>query len=102
MVAGGQRMAALLFTLAEVHGLGLQAAQGLIFTEAWYWDANDVNRAFAKEFAAANKGNMPTMTQAGTYSAVMRIAAQRFHRFQVMQHGGVVTGDGHRRHGALG
>ncbi len=54
-----------------MHALGLEAAQGLILTEAWYWDANDANRAFAKEFAAANKGNMPTMVQAGVYSSVM-------------------------------
>jgi branched-chain amino acid transport system substrate-binding protein len=54
-----------------VHALGLKTAQGLIFTEAWYWDMNDDNRAFAKEFAAANKGNMPTMVQAGVYSAVL-------------------------------
>ncbi len=71
IVTGGQNLAGLLVFITDVHALGLKAAQGLIFTEAWYWDANDVNRAFAKEFAPANKGNMPTMTQAGTYSAVM-------------------------------
>src|SRR3954452_2033491 len=38
VVQGGQRLAALLFTLAEVHGLGLQAAQGLVLTEGFYWD----------------------------------------------------------------
>jgi len=38
IVAGGQKMAGLLMTLAEVHGLGLQAAQGLVLTEAFYWD----------------------------------------------------------------
>jgi len=54
-----------------VHALGLKAAQGLIFTEAWYWDGNDANREFAKEFGPANKGNMPTMVQAGVYSSVM-------------------------------
>src|SRR5882672_8690769 len=72
IVKGGQNLAGMLVFLTDVHALGLKAAQGLIFTEAWYWDANDVNRAFAKEFAPANKGNMPTMTQAGTYSAVMQ------------------------------
>jgi branched-chain amino acid transport system substrate-binding protein len=40
-------------------------------TEAWYWDQNDNNRAFAKEFAAANRGNHPTMVQAGVYSSVI-------------------------------
>ena len=71
IVAGGQNLAGLLVFITDVHALGLQTAQGLIFTEAWYWDMNDANRAFAKEFEAANKGNKPTMVQAGVYSAVM-------------------------------
>jgi branched-chain amino acid transport system substrate-binding protein len=71
IVAGGQNLAGLLMFLTDVHAIGLRTAQGLIFTEAWYWDLNDNNRAFAKEFAAANKGNHPTMVQAGVYSAVL-------------------------------
>ena len=71
IVQGGQNLAGLLVFITDIHALGLKTAQGLIFTEAWYWDANDVNRAFAKEFGAANKGNMPTMIQAGVYSAVL-------------------------------
>jgi branched-chain amino acid transport system substrate-binding protein len=71
IVQGGQNLAGLLVFITDVHALGLKTAQGLIFTEAWYWDMNDNNRAFAKEFAAANKGNMPTMVQAGVYSAVV-------------------------------
>jgi branched-chain amino acid transport system substrate-binding protein len=67
---GGQNLAGLLVFITDVHALGLKTAQGLTFTEAWYWDLNDANRAFAKEFGAANKGNMPTMVQAGVYSAV--------------------------------
>ena len=70
IVAGGQNLAGLLVFITDVHALGLKTAQGLIFTEAWYWDGNDNNRAFAKEFGPANKGNMPTMVQAGAYSAV--------------------------------
>ena len=66
----GQNLAALLAFITDVHALGLQTAQGLIFTEAWYWDMNDANREFSKEFAAANKGNKPSMVQAGVYSAV--------------------------------
>jgi branched-chain amino acid transport system substrate-binding protein len=69
IVQGGQRLAALLFTLAEVHGLGLQAAQGLVLTEGFYWDLDDQNRAFAKRFQERT-GRMPNMVQAGTYSAV--------------------------------
>jgi len=71
IVAGGQRLAALLFTLAEVHGLGLQAAQGVVLTEAWYWDQNDENRAFAQRFYERTN-RMPNMIQAGTYSAVLQ------------------------------
>ena len=66
----GQNLAGLLVFITDVHALGLKAAQGLIFTEAWYWDLNDANRAFANEFAPANKGNKPSMVQAGVYSAV--------------------------------
>jgi branched-chain amino acid transport system substrate-binding protein len=71
IVSGGQNLAGLLVFITDVHALGLKTAQGLIFTEAWYWDANDANRTFAKEFGAANRGNMPTMVQAGVYSAVL-------------------------------
>jgi branched-chain amino acid transport system substrate-binding protein len=70
IVQGGQNLAGLLVFITDVHALGLKTAQGLVLTEAWYWDQSDNNRAFAKEFAAANKGNMPTMVQAGVYSAV--------------------------------
>ena len=66
---GKQRIAALLFTLADVHGLGLKSAQGSVLTEAWYWDQNDETRAFAKRFNA-RMGRMPNMIHAGTYSAV--------------------------------
>ena len=69
IVQGGQRHAALLFTLAEVHGLGLDAAQGLTLTEGYYWDLDDDNRAFAERFMKRT-GRMPNMIQAGTYSAV--------------------------------
>lgn len=70
IVQSGQNLAGLLVFLTDVHALGLQTAQGLLFTSAWYWDTSDANREFAKEFAAANKGNYPTMVQAGVYSAV--------------------------------
>ena len=70
IVQGGQNLAGLLVFITDVHALGLKTAQGLVLTEAWYWGQTDNNRAFAKEFGAANKGNMPTMVQAGVYSAV--------------------------------
>jgi branched-chain amino acid transport system substrate-binding protein len=70
IVAGGQKLAALLFTLAEVHGLGLQAAQGLVLTEAFYWDRDDRSRDFAEKFFKRTN-RMPNMIQAGTYSATL-------------------------------
>jgi branched-chain amino acid transport system substrate-binding protein len=71
VVAGGQRLAALLMTLAEVHGLGLQAAQGLVLTESYYWDLNDRTREFGERFFKRT-GRMPNMIQAGTYSATLQ------------------------------
>ena len=70
IVKGGQNLAGLLVFLTDVHSLGLPVAQGLIFTEAWYWDMNDANRAFAAKFAPQDKGIHPTMIHAGVYSAV--------------------------------
>ncbi|HRF07591.1 MAG TPA: ABC transporter substrate-binding protein [Xanthobacteraceae bacterium] len=70
IVSGGQNLAGLLVFLTDVHALGLKTAQGLIFTEAWYWDMNDANRAFAKRFAAQNGGKYPTMIHAGVYASV--------------------------------
>ena len=69
IVAGGQRLAGLLLTLAEVHGLGLNAAQGLVLTEGYYWDLDEESREFAAKFHKRT-GRMPNMVQAGTYSAV--------------------------------
>jgi branched-chain amino acid transport system substrate-binding protein len=71
IVAGGQRLAALLFTLAEVHGLGLEAAQGLTLTEGFYWNRDEESREFGRRFMERT-GRMPNMTHAGTYSAVMQ------------------------------
>jgi branched-chain amino acid transport system substrate-binding protein len=70
IVKGGQQLAGLLVFMSDVHALGLQTAQGLVLTEAWYWDANDANREFTKKFQAQFPGKFPTMVQAGVYSAV--------------------------------
>ena len=70
IVKGGQSLAALLIFISDVKALGLPIAQGLVFTEAWYWDLNDANRAFAQKFAPRNKGIYPSMIHAGVYSAV--------------------------------
>jgi branched-chain amino acid transport system substrate-binding protein len=71
IVQGGQRLAGLLVFLTDVHALGLQTAQGLTLTTAFYWDLNDETRAFAKRFATLNAGKYPTMDHAGVYSAVL-------------------------------
>ena len=71
IVDRGQRLAGLLVFLTDVHALGLQAAQGLTLTTAFYWDLNDKTRAFAKRFAALDGGKYPTMVHAGVYSSVL-------------------------------
>ncbi|ATN35704.1 ABC transporter permease [Rhizobium sp. ACO-34A] len=68
---GGQRLAALLFTLAEVHGLGLEAAQGLTLTEGFYWNRDEESQKFGKRFFERT-GKMPNMIHTGTYSAVLQ------------------------------
>jgi branched-chain amino acid transport system substrate-binding protein len=72
IVAGGQKIAALLLFINDVHSLGLKTAQGLTFTESFYWDMNDQTRAWSKRFSAlASKNAMPSMTQAGNYAVVL-------------------------------
>jgi branched-chain amino acid transport system substrate-binding protein len=71
IVQGGQNLAGLLVFINDVHALGLPTAQGLILTEAFYWDRDEATRAFAKRFAPQYKGNMPSMVQAGVYAAVL-------------------------------
>lgn len=70
IVAGGQNLAAIVMFISDVHSLGLKQAQGLIVTEAYYWDLNDKTRAFGKRFMERVK-RMPTMNQAATYSATL-------------------------------
>src|SRR5437899_9170460 len=71
IVKGGQNLAGLLVFLTDIHGIGLDKAQGLILTSTFYWDMNDQTRAFAKRFMAANNNKAPTMVQAGVYSGVL-------------------------------
>src|SRR5690606_22804207 len=68
---GGQALAGLLIFITDVHALSLQAAQGLVLTEAFYWDLNDQTREWSARFAEAHDGDMPTMVHAGVYSAVL-------------------------------
>jgi branched-chain amino acid transport system substrate-binding protein len=71
IVKGGQNLAGLLVFITDIHALGLPTAQGLIFTETFYWDLNDDTRAWSRRFAAANGGKYPSMVQAGVYSSVL-------------------------------
>ena len=70
----GQKLAALLFFITDVHALGVQTAQGLSLTSAFYWDQNDQTREWSKRFMDKH-GAEPTMVQAGVYSATMAYLA---------------------------
>ncbi len=72
IAAGGQKLAALLLFLSDVHSLGLKMTAGLQFTETFYWDMNDGTRAFSKRFGERMRNKaMPTMVQAGIYASVI-------------------------------
>jgi branched-chain amino acid transport system substrate-binding protein len=72
IVKGGQSLAGLLVFASDVNSLGLPTAQGLIFTETWYWDQNENNRAWTKRWQAERNasGKVPTMVQAGVYAGL--------------------------------
>jgi branched-chain amino acid transport system substrate-binding protein len=71
IVSGGQKLAGLLLFITDVHALGLNTAQGLNFTETFYWDRNDESRAFTKRFNEKHKKSPPSMIHAGVYSSVL-------------------------------
>jgi branched-chain amino acid transport system substrate-binding protein len=72
IVAGGQKLAGLLLFIDDINALGLEMAQGLQLTAAFYWDLNDATRGFSKRFSERMKNHaMPTMVQAGVYSSVI-------------------------------
>jgi branched-chain amino acid transport system substrate-binding protein len=70
LTTGGQKLIALLLEITDAHALGVKETQGLIVTDAFYWDMNDETRAFSKRFMD-KVGHMPSMIQAGLYSATM-------------------------------
>src|ERR1700758_720647 len=72
IVSGGQKLAALLLFINDVHALGLKTAQGLTFTESFYWDLNEQTRAWSNRFIKLSpKGTMPSMTVPGVYAGVL-------------------------------
>jgi len=66
----GIKLAGLYLHITDIHAIGLETAQGLILTQGFYWDLNDETRVWSKRFYARHKA-MPTMGQAGTYSAIL-------------------------------
>jgi branched-chain amino acid transport system substrate-binding protein len=70
VMAGGQQVVALLAFISDVRSVGLQDAQGLVLSEAYYWDMSDATRGFARRFFARTQ-RMPTAEQAGDYSATL-------------------------------
>ena len=66
-----QELAALLLFLTDVHAMGLNTAQGLLFSDGFYWNFDDQTRAFSTRFEKLHKGFKPTMVQAGVYSSVL-------------------------------
>jgi branched-chain amino acid transport system substrate-binding protein len=88
IVKGGQKLAGLLMFVSDVHALGLNVANGLNFTETFYWDLNDNTRAFSKRFQERSKNkSMPTTVQAGVYSSLI-------HYFKVLEAMGGNSHDG--------
>ena len=78
-VKGGQKLAGLLVFASDINALGLQTAQGLTFTETWYWDMNDANRAWTKRWQEERKaaGKFPTMVHAGVYAGILHYLKAR-------------------------
>jgi branched-chain amino acid transport system substrate-binding protein len=71
VVRGGQKLAGLLVFISDIHSLGLETAQGLQLTSAFYWDRNEETRAWSKRWGDRFKNRRPTMAQAGFYSSIM-------------------------------
>ncbi len=82
IVERGQKLAGLVVFLTDIHSLGLEVAEGLQFTEAFYWDRTDATRTWSRRFASRNGGRYPTQVQAGVYAGAwhyLRAARQVGH-----------------------
>jgi branched-chain amino acid transport system substrate-binding protein len=71
ILSGNKKLAALFMQIVDIDALGLKASQGLLLSEAYYWDLNDSTRAWSKRFAERMEGRMPTINHAATYSATI-------------------------------
>jgi branched-chain amino acid transport system substrate-binding protein len=74
LVRGGQKLAGLLIFINDVNTLGLPTAQGMLLTNAFYWDRNDESRAWSRRYFQ-RMNRMPNMVQAGIYSATTHYLA---------------------------
>lgn len=79
-----QKLAGLIVFIADIESLGLQSAQGLLLSSAFYWDLNDQTREWSRRFIARH-GKVPTMIHAGTYGAVA-------HYLKAVQQAGTLDG----------
>jgi branched-chain amino acid transport system substrate-binding protein len=70
LAAGGQKIVSMQTFISDIHAIGLSIAQNLTLTAAFYWDLDDQTRAWSTRFGSLSGGKMPTMAQAGVYSAV--------------------------------
>jgi branched-chain amino acid transport system substrate-binding protein len=68
IVRGGQKLAGLLVFINDINTLGLEVAQGMLLTNAFYWDRNEESRAWSQRYFQ-RMNRMPNMAQAGIYSA---------------------------------
>ena len=71
LVSDQRKIAAFILHVTDVHALGLQAAQGTLVMDTFYWDRTDERRAWSRRFMAGNNGRAPTAVHAGAYSAVL-------------------------------
>jgi branched-chain amino acid transport system substrate-binding protein len=72
LMKGGQKVAGLLLLVNDVHGMGLEASQGVLMSEPYYWNLSDATRGFGRRYAARMTGGlMPNSAQAGQYSAAL-------------------------------
>ena len=74
LTRGGQQFAGTVQPISNIRAMGLDVAQGMYLSTAFYWDLNDATRAFAKGLSARNKGTYPSMPQAAIYSSVLHYA----------------------------
>ncbi len=71
LVRDGVKIAALVFTVTGVHGLGLEVAQGLLLTESFYWDLNERTRAFLSRVRSKTPNNYPNTVHAACYAGTL-------------------------------